>query len=290
MARVVVTGGSGKLGVAVVEELAGHGYEVVNLDRAAPPAGAPGSYTRVDFTDYGQTVDALRGVDDRYSTVDAVVHLAAIPGPGIAPNATTFDNNITSSYHVFSAARAAGIRNIVWASSETLLGLPFSTPPPYIPVDEEYPARPETAYSLAKHLEEQLAAQLCRWDPELKMYGLRFSNVMAVEDYAQFPAFDPDAGRRRWNIWSYIDRRDGARAVRLALEHDGRGCEVFVIANADSVMSRPTAELVAEQFPGVPVTEAFTGVEAGLSIAKARRVLGFEPQHSWRHHVGIDHV
>ncbi len=291
MSRVAVTGGSGKLGVAVVEELAGHGYDVVNLDRLAPPAGAPGSYTRVDFTDYGQTVEALQAIDARYAGVDALVHLAAIPGPGIAPNAATFVNNIASSYHVFSAARAAGIRNIVWASSETLLGLPFdSAPPPYIPVDEDYPARPETAYSLAKHLEEQLAAQFCRWEPGLKMYGLRFSNVMAVEDYAQFPSFDADATARRWNIWSYIDRRDGARAVRLALEHSGTGCEIFVIANADSVMSRPTAELIAEQFPETPVKTPFPGTEAGLSIAKARRVLGFEPQHSWRDHISGDHI
>src|SRR4051812_36844701 len=101
MSRVAVTGGSGKLGVAVVEELAGNGYDVVNLDRLAPPEGAPGSYTRVDFTDYGQTVEALRGTDARYAGVDALVHLAAIPGPGIAPNAATFVNNITSSYHVF---------------------------------------------------------------------------------------------------------------------------------------------------------------------------------------------
>jgi nucleoside-diphosphate-sugar epimerase len=258
---------------------------VVNLDRLAPPPGAPGSYTRVDFTDYGQTVEALRAIDERYSGVDALVHLAAIPGPGIAPNAATFVNNISASYHVFSAARAAGIRNIVWASSETLLGLPFTTPPPYIPVDEGYPARPETAYSLAKHLEEQMAAQFCRWDPSLKMYGLRFSNVMAVEDYAQFPDFESDPARRRWNIWSYIDRRDGARAVRLALEHEGHGCEIFVIANADSVMSRPTAALIAEQFPDVPVATPFSGTEAGLSIEKARRVLGYEPAYSWRDHV-----
>jgi nucleoside-diphosphate-sugar epimerase len=285
MTGVAVTGGSGKLGVAVVEELAAHGYDVVNLDRAAPPPGAPGSYTRIDFTDYGQTVEALRGIDDRYTTVDAVVHLAAIPGPGVTGNAATFVNNITCTYHVFQAARAAGIRNLVWASSETLLGLPFTSPPPYAPVDEGYPARPETAYSLAKHLEEEMAAQFCRWDPAAKMYGLRFSNVMTVEDYAQFPSFDTDPARRRWNLWSYIDRRDGARAVRLALEHDGTGCDVFVIANTDSVMSRPTADLLAEEFPGVPVAHPFTGVEAGLSSAKARRVLGFEPRHSWRDHV-----
>ena len=92
-----------------------------------------------------------------------------------------------STYNVFEAARRAGIRNIVWASSETVLGLPFDTPPPYVPVDEEYPGRPETAYSLAKLLDETMAEQFCRWDPELKIVGLRFSNVMEPEDYAAFP-------------------------------------------------------------------------------------------------------
>ena len=89
-----------------------------------------------------------------------MVHLAAIPAPGLTTNAATFDNNITSTYHVFAAARAAKIKTMVWASSETVLGLPFGpdAPPPYIPVDEEYHPRPESSYSLAKTLEEEMAA------------------------------------------------------------------------------------------------------------------------------------
>ena len=177
MSRVAVTGGSGKLGRAVVTELVEHGYDVVNLDLAAPrEPGCP--FTRVDLTDFGQTVEAFTAIDSRYAGVDAVVHLAAIPGPGVAPNAATFHNNMACTYNVFAAARTAGIKNVVWASSETLLGLPFDTPPPYLPVDEEYPARPETVYSLCKFVEEQMAGQFCRWDPALKMIGLRFSNVM----------------------------------------------------------------------------------------------------------------
>ena len=214
--RVVVTGGSGKLGVAVVQELIDHSYDVVNVDRA--PARDPKCpYTYADLTDYGQVIEVMSGIDSRYDHVDAVVHLAAIPGPGVATNAATFAYNIMATYNVFHAARAAGISNIVWASSETLLGLPFdSAPPPYIPVDEEYPARPETSYALAKHLEEQMAAQLCRQDPRLKMIGLRFSNVMTPDDYAAFPSFNDDPRLRSWNLWSYIDRRDGAQAVRRA--------------------------------------------------------------------------
>jgi nucleoside-diphosphate-sugar epimerase len=278
---VVVTGGSGKLGRAVVNELVDHGYPVVNLDRV-PPREARCPYTRIDLTDYGQTVEALSAIDDRYASVEAVVHLAAIPGPGVTGNVATFDHNITATHHVFAAARAAKIRNVVWASSETLLGLPFTTPPPYLPVDVEYPARPETSYALAKHLEEQMAAQFCRWDPELKMIGLRFSNVMEPSDYAAYPSYQDDPRRRSWNVWSYIDARDGAQAVRLALEYKGTGMEVFVIANADTVMNRSSAELVREVYPSVPVTKELGEHETLLSIAKARRILGYEPRYTWR--------
>ena len=152
-------------------------------------------------------------------------------------------------------------------------------------MDEEYPARPESTYSLGKHLEEQMAAQFCRWNPELKMFGLRFSNVMDPADYAAFPGFDSDPRSRIWNLWGYIDARDGAQAVRRALEFEGVGLEVFVIANADTVMSRSSASLAAEFFPDVPVTKELGEHETMLSIDKARRVLGYEPEHSWRDQV-----
>ena len=192
MTTVAVTGSSGKLGRHVVRHLQDHGYRVVALDRVPDPGSPAAASVRVDLTDHGQVLEALTGVDDRHDGVDAVVHLAAIPAPGLATNATTFANNITATYNVFAAARTAGIRNIVWASSETVLGLPFDTPPPYIPVDEEYPVRPESTYSLVKSLEEEMARHFCRWVPDLKMIGLRFSNVMDPEDYARFPGFDAD--------------------------------------------------------------------------------------------------
>src|SRR5882757_9223651 len=219
MARVAVTGSSGKLGRAVVDHLLHQGWDAISLDRVpAPRADVLSSV--VDLTDFGQAVEALTGIDDRHDGVDALVHLAAIPAPGLFPNATTFANNITASYNVYSAALRAGVRNIVWASSETVLGLPFDEPPPYVPVDEDYPPRPNSTYSLVKTLEEELARQLCRWYPDLSMIGLRFSNVMYPEDYAQFPSYDADPNLRRWNLWGYIDARDGAQAVRRALEHD----------------------------------------------------------------------
>ena len=279
--RVAVTGGSGKLGRHVVRRLANDGHQVLNLDRAGERN--PGLVV-VDLRSYGQVLDVLLGLDDRHGGFDAVVHLGAVPAPGIIPDAATFENNMLATYNVFQAARRAGIKKVVYASSETVLGLPFDVDPPYIPVDEEYPARPESTYSLVKHLEEQMAVELTRWDPELSISGLRFSNVMDPEDYDRFPAFDADATLRKWNLWSYIDGRDGAQAVLRALENAGPGFEAYIIANADTVMSRSSAELAAEVFPDVKVTKDLGEHETMLSIDKARRLLGFEPEYSWRNH------
>ena len=279
--RIAVTGGSGKLGRSVVRRLRDDGHQVLNLDRV----GERGSVVLVDLTNYGQVADAIAGIDEHHTGLDAVVHLAAIPAPGILPDVATFHHNMLATYNLFQAARRAGIRRIVYASSETVLGLPFENDPPYIPVDEEYPARPESTYSLVKHLEEQMAIQLTRWDPELSITALRFSNVMDPEDYAAFPLYHDDARTRRWNLWSYIDARDGAQAVARALENAGPGFETFIIAAADSVMTRSSAELAAEQFPGVALTREVGEHETLLAIDKARRLLGYEPQHSWRDHV-----
>lgn len=279
---IAVTGGSGKLGRTVVRELRAAGHTVVNLDATGERGRG---FVRVDLTDFGQTLDAILGVNDLHDGFDAIVHLAAIPAPGILSDVATFHNNIRVTYNVFQAARRAGIRNVVYASSETVLGLPFDVPPPYIPVDEDYPARPESTYSLVKHLEEQMAIELVRWDPALKIVALRFSNVMEPADYAAFPSFDADARARKWNLWGYIDARDGAQAIMKALEWDTTGFDRFIIAAADTVMSRPNAELVAEVFPGVPLKGDLGVNDTLLSIAKARRVLGYAPEHSWRDEV-----
>ena len=280
--HVAVTGGNGKLGRVVVADLIAHGHDVAVLDVAPPREPGAASFTRIDLTDFGQTIEALTAIDGRYDHLDAVVHLAAIPGPGVTANAATFANNVVSSYNVFSAAVQAGITNVVWASSETGLGLPFETPPAYLPVDEDVEIRPETTYSLGKVLDEEIARQLCRRHPAMKMIGLRFSNVMEPGDYAAFPGFDADPSMRKWNLWSYIDARDGALAVRRALEHRATGMDVFIIANADTVMSRSTADLAREVFPEVEVRRTLGRHETLLAIDKARRVLGYAPTHSWR--------
>ena len=278
--RIAVTGGSGKLGRHVVRHLREQGHDVLNLDRSGERWTG---WMQTDLDDYGQVIDALGGAHGEVEPVGALVHLGAIPAPGLAPDIATFRNNIVATFNAFHAAIRVGIKTVVYASSETLLGLPFDTPPPYVPVDEEC-TRPETVYSLVKLLEETMAAELCRWHPELSITGLRFSNVMDVEDYADFPGYDADPMLRKWNLWGYIDGRDGARAVAAALERRG-GFETFVIASPDTVMTRRNDELLAAVFPDVPRRGDIGEHTTLLSIDKARRLLGYDPRHTWRDHV-----
>ncbi len=275
MSRVVVTGGAGKAGRAVVRDLLEHGYDVVSVDLLRDSKLTEQQQLVADLTDYGEAVDALKGAD-------AVVHLAAIPAPGLKPDELTFRVNTTSTYNVFAAAQLLGLRRVVWASSETTLGLPFERElPRYAPIDEEHPLLPESSYALSKVVSEEMARQFSRWSG-IPHVGLRFSNVMEPHDYERFPGFWDDVQLRRWNLWGYVDARDVAQSCRLALEADLSGAEVFIIAAADTVMNRPSADLMAEAYPDVELRDGVGEFGTLLSIEKARRQLGYEPAFSWR--------
>ena len=274
--RIVVTGGSGKAGRWVVKDLREHGYDVLNVDNRHD--GSPHGLCLVaDLADDGQAFEALKGAD-------AVVHLAAIPAPDIRTPAETFRINTLSTYNVFAAAEAHGLQRVVWASSETVLGLPFDTPPLFAPIDETIEPRPEWSYALSKVLGEEMARQFNR-RTGIPFVGLRISNIMEPEDYAAFPSYWDNAQLRRWNLWGYVDCRDVAQACRLGLEAGTTGAEVCIVAAADTVMPRPSADLMAEVFPSVPMTRPVEGRETLLSIDRARRVLGYEPAHRWADYV-----
>jgi nucleoside-diphosphate-sugar epimerase len=281
--RIAVTGGSGKAGRVVVRDLAERGHDVLNIDRLpSPESNAPDSpvpYLAADVTDFGQAYEALAG-GDAMPRFDAVVHLAAIPSPAHATPDQVFRTNVTSTHAVFAAAARLGIQRVVWASSETTLGLPFKRPPDYAPVDEAH-IYPETSYALSKVLGEEMARQFSRWSG-IPIIGLRFSNIMVRNDYERFASYWDDPHLRKWNLWGYVDESHVAQSVRLALEADLNGADSFIIAAADTVMKRPSWELMAEVFPGVPVADGVSGNDTLLAIDKARAVLGYSPQFSWR--------
>ena len=275
--RVVVTGGSGKGGTWVVRELREHGHDVLNVD-TRHDGSAFGLCMVADLTDLGQTQDAVAGAE-------AVIHFAAIPAPQLRPEGETFRINALSTYHVFAAAVAHGIRRVVWASSETVLGLPFDIPPLFAPIDETIEPRPESSYSLSKLVGETMAAQFAR-RTTTEFVGLRISNIMVPGDYAAFPSWQHDPAIRKWNLWGYVDARDVAQAARLALDARVEGAEICIVAAADTVMERPSADLMAEVFPTVPLRRPVDGRETLLAIDHARRLLGYQPAYRWQEQLG----
>ena len=274
MERIAVTGGAGKAGRSVVADLEAAGFEVRSIDIAE--SRHPDHPTLVaDLADFGQTIESLSGFD-------AVVHLAAIPAPNILPEAETFRINMMSTYNVFAAAAKLDMARVVWASSETLIGLPFHREQPrYAPIDEDHPLLPESHYALSKLAGEAIAGQFNRWE-EIPFVALRISNIMNEGDYARFPGFWDDPAIRAWNLWGYVDARDVAQAVRLSLLADVTGAEAFLVAAADTCMTRSSDDLMAAAYPEVPVREALGPHQTLLSIDKARSLLGYEPEHSWR--------
>jgi len=286
--RVCVTGATGKAGRAAVRELREHGYDVVATDAVVGAGDERGSVLRADLTDYGQATEVLRGTD-------AVVHLANIPAPGLATPAVTFNANVSMNFNVFHAAAALGLGKVVWASSETTLGLPFGggpeqipgaagQPPRYAPVDEDHFPVPTTTYALSKVTSETIAEHISQWSG-IPFIGLRISNIMDPDEYQRFPSFWPDPRLRKWNLWGYVDVRDVAAACRLGLEAPATGSENVIIAAADTVMNRPSRDVLAEVFPGVPLTRETGEFGTLLAIDRAKRVLGYEPRHSWRDHL-----
>lgn len=277
--KVVVTGASGKAGRAVVRDLLDHGHDVTAVD-LVPPREPVAPSLAVDLTDFGQTVESLAGAD-------GVVHLAAIPASGIRTEETTFGINMLSTFNVFEAARLLQLGRVVWASSETILGLPFEREPPaYAPIDEEHPPLPQSSYAASKLLGEELARQTSRRSG-IPFVALRFSNIMEPEEYPRFPSFWEDPRIRSWNLWGYVDARDVGLSCRLGLERDLSGGEHFIIAAADTVMNRPSRELMAEVYPDVPYEPTEGDYDTLLSIEKAKRLLGYAPQHTWRDHIAV---
>lgn len=282
--RVCVTGASGKAGRSVVRDLVAHGYDVAATDISASRRDVEHGVVRADLTDYGQALEVMKDVD-------AVVHLANIPAPGINTPAVTFNTNMAMNFNVFNAAASLGLSRVVWASSETTLGLSFAdkegSRPRYAPVDEDHYPVPTSTYALSKVASETIAGHISQWSG-IAFVALRFSNIMDPEDYDAFPSMWADPHAREWNLWGYVDGRDVAAACRLSLTAPSEaisGSPGLIIAAGDTVMNRPSAALFREVFPGVPITREIGEFQTLLSIDRAREKIGYVPQHSWRDHI-----
>ena len=216
---------------------------------------------------------------------DAVAHLANIPAPELFTPAHTLNTNNAMNSNVFLAAADRRLQRVVWASSETTLGLPFDEPPRYAPVDEDHFPVPTSTYALSKVVAETMAEQVSSWSG-IPFAALRLSNVIDPSDYDQFPTYWPDAHSRKWNLWGYIDARDAASAFRHALEATTEGAVSAIVANDETVMDRPSAELLREVFPGVELTREVGTYQTLLANDRAKSLFGWAPTHSWHDELG----
>ncbi len=293
--RIVFTGGSGKAGKHSVKYLVDNGYEVLNLD--TKPLDNPKVRTLItDITDAGQVYKALSSTttlqefdeDLKPHPIDAVVHFAAIPRIMIVPDNELFRINVMGTYNVIEAAVTLGIKKIIIASSETTYGVIFAEYPrePHsLPLEEDYDSDPMDSYALSKVVNEKTArAFALRGDFDI--YALRIGNVIEPHEYKDaVPKWKADPAARRKLTWSYIDARDLGQIVKLCIEKDGLGFEVFNAGNNDSSSDLPTKELLKRFWPNVPLTREMGEYESLYSNRKIREVLGFKEEHPWRKNI-----
>ena len=293
MSRIIVTGGAGRLGRSLVAGLADAGHELISLDRTRADAlELPGvEQVVVELTDPDA---ASRAVAD--ARADALVHLAALAVPFSAPEDVLLRTNATLALNVLSAGIAAGIPKLVAASSPTVLGYgaPTGWLPDRFPLDEETPPRPWHAYGLSKHLAEQTVAMLARQTGDATRFAaFRPCYVIAPEEWAGALTQQGHTVRERLDdpalsapaLFNYVDARDVATFVDTLLDAlpDIPNPEVFFVGADDALAREPLAELLPRFVPGTEQLAAgLTGTSPAFSNAKARRVLGWRPEHTWR--------
>lgn len=277
--KVLITGGSGRIGQLAIAELFNHGYEVINADRRPGPSDGPAAtFVETDLSDVGQVAGLLRDCE-------ALVHLGAIPSPWRHADEVVFTNNVNATYAVLQAAWIIGIQKVVFASSASAYGMAWSResrPPLYVPVDEEHPFLVADPYGLSKEVDERIAEMFHRRSG-MQIVGLRFHQVVLPSEYTTMdPSGGIDPAANPHNLWAYTDGRDAAASIRLALEAEGLGFEAFNIIAADTFRIEPTEELLATYLPDVERRAPLPGNASLFTIDKAERLLGWTPRHSWR--------
>ncbi|MBY6047948.1 NAD-dependent epimerase/dehydratase family protein [Vannielia litorea] len=290
--RILFTGGSGKAGRHATRYLIEQGHRVLNVDQT--PSDVEGVFNRIaDITDLGAMHDAMQAYADfdelepgtGVPSFDAVVHFAAVPRIMVTGDAECFRVNTLGTYNVIDTALKAGVRKVIFASSETTYGVCFADgerKPEYIPVDEAHPTEPEDSYAMSKVVNEATARSFQRRSGA-DIYGLRINNVIEPHEYAtMFPSFIDAPEKRRRNIFAYIDARDLGHMVDCCLKTDGLGYEVFNVANDTHSVSAPTQELIDCFYQGVEQKREMGAHETFYTNEKAKRLVGFSPKHDWR--------
>ena len=278
MTKILVTGGTGRVGHWVVRELCAS-YEIVGASLESPGERAIEGveYRTLDLSDPS-------AIDPVVAGADAIVHLAAIPSPLEMDPEVVFANNMTSTFNVVEAGIRNHVSRIIYSGSGSILGFAFGCQPlvpDYMPMDEEHPARPQDAYALSKWLGEEILAAATRRSG-ITTISLRLTTAFTPEDYATLV---PRILEKRGGlgIFAYVDVRDYAQAVRLALEVDGIDHDRFFITADDAMSREPIAQAFPERFPGSEnVVASLTGEESPVTSEKAKRRLGYKPQYSWR--------
>jgi nucleoside-diphosphate-sugar epimerase len=277
--RVLITGGSGRLGTWVGRDLRDHGHEVVSVDRHFPATREVGiHYRQVQMDDLGQIIGAAVGCD-------ALIHLAAIPAPYSHPDEVVFLNNVGATYNALQAAMTVGIERAIIASSCSAYGMAWARPtfpPRYVPLDEAHPFLAREPYALSKETDERTAEMFVR-RCGMTVLAYRFHWIAAPGEARQ-RATDPDEHPERdaTNLWGYVDVRDAARACRVGLEAGVTGFHAFNIVANDTLRTEPTEQLVRSLLPTTELRGPLPGNASAWSNARAREVLGFVPEHSWR--------
>jgi nucleoside-diphosphate-sugar epimerase len=281
MNKVVVTGGSGRLGQCLIRELLAQGYEVLSLDRIPPREKLCPSWN-ADLRHSGDLFEALKGAF-------GVVHLGAYQAPNLAPDAETLSNNVSSTYNVMRAAADVGVKKVVLASSTAAFGFIYAIKlwaPEYLPLDEDHPSKPQDSYGLSKVLGERIADSIVAVHHDMTVSSLRFPGVNFDLSYESFRERWRNPRTRTNGFWTYIDARDAATTCRLALEAKFKGHEVFIAAAPKSCMTQPTLDLVKKYLPKGAKIKKVRGTNwSCVDSSKARRMLGFKPQHLWQNYL-----
>ena len=277
--RIVVTGGSGRLGTYTVRSLLEAGHEVLSLDRVPPAEELCDSWVS-DLSQIGDLYQAFKGSD-------AVVHLAAWQSPGLTTDSATYSNNVTVSYNVLKAATDMDVGRVVMASSIAAYGFTYAVKfwqPDYLPLDEDHPCAPQDPYGLSKITGERLADSFVSYTGT-SVISLRISGVNFDLTYQSLLDRWANPGAKIGTFWSYIDARDAGKACRLAAETNFKGHKICNLSNDISRYREPTAELIQKFLPGTKIREGFSSHFGGLDNTRIKNLLGFEAQFDWRDHI-----